>query len=245
MKAAAVVCTYGREAVCELLACVERQTLELPTLVFVDGRLTYLDGSEVLRFDVPSMIDVVQAPRQVSLGMVRRAAVEAAREHFELGADDALLVLDDDDFYSSQHFELTLRALELAGPGRWTGALAMGFQLDGGALELVNGEAGVGQHATWAFRLGAYDAAGGYLDVPKDEDVALSHALGWKHCTAHHFVTHVRRQHAESISSSSVNFDRDYARQVGQYVHHIAPRWTDELEQLEQWCQSVNRRLNP
>jgi hypothetical protein len=241
MKAAAVVCTYGRDALCELLACVERQTLELPTLVFVDGRLTYPDGAPVRRWEVPSMVDVVEAPRQVSLGMVRRAAIEAAREEFGLGADSAVLVLDDDDFYSSKHFELTLRALERAPrPRGWTGALAMGLTVDGGPVELVEGEAGVGQHATWAYRLGAYDEVGGYLDVERNEDIALSHALGWRHCVPHKYVTHVRRQSSSGISSASVDFDRELVRLLPTvWPQYYAPRWSDELEQLEQWCHNI------
>jgi hypothetical protein len=239
MKAAAVVCTYGRVALCELLACVARQTLQLPTLVFFDGRLTYTDGSEVMRFDVPPLVEVVQAPRQLSLGLVRRAAVEAARECFELDAESVVLVLDDDDFYSSKHFELTLAALELAraaGWRGWTGALAMGLAIDGGAPELVHGDAGVGQHATWGFPLGAYDAAGGYLDVPRDEDVALGNALGWHHCRPHHHVTHVRRHHGANISA--LGFDRDVVRALDSLTTVVRPApWSHELEQLELWCQ--------
>jgi hypothetical protein len=229
MRAAAVVCTYGRAELGELLACVARQTLELPTLV-------YLDGARVAFDSLPPSVDVCAGPRASSLGMLRRTAVDVARVEYELGELDAVLVLDDDDFYSSQHYELTLRALELAGPNGWTGALAMGFQLDGGPLELVHGEAGVGQHATWSYRLGAYDAAGGYLDVHQDEDTALGHSLGWKNCRAHHYVTHVRRQHSSSISSARVNFDRELVRSLTRCPPVVRPLWTPELEQLERWC---------
>jgi hypothetical protein len=241
MKAAAVVCTYGRLALCELLACVERQTLQLPLLVFFDGRLTYTDGAPVMRFDVSSMVEVVEAPRQLSLGLVRRAAVEAARQSFELDADSAVLVLDDDDFYSARHFELTLAELERAPrPLGWTGALAVGLVRDGGAPELVEADSGVGLHATWGYTLGAYDAAGGYPDLPRHEDVSLGHALGWHNCQPHRHVTHVRRHHNANISGGSVGFDRDLVRVLDSLTTVVRPApWSPELEQLERWCQAV------
>lgn len=238
MRAAAVVCTYGRAAVCDLLACVDRQTLPLPTLVYVDGA-----PPGGLRFDaLPEYVDACLGPRQGSLGLVRRAAIEAARTEYDLRSDDAVIVLDDDDFYSSRHFATTVAALEsaqleLGGLG-WTGGLAMGLVVDGGALELVHGEAGVGQHATWAYTLGAYDAAGGYLDVQRNEDVALGHALKWANCRAHHHVTHVRRHHAANISGRGVDFDRDKVRALDRMATVVRPSpWRDELEQLERWCQ--------
>lgn len=230
-----MVCTYGRAALCDLLACIDRQTFPLRTLVFVDG-------APGLRFDeLPELVDVCAAPRQPSLGMVRRAAIEAARDDFELRAQDALLVLDDDDFYSERHYAITFAALGAAlrehGELGWTGALAMGLTVDGGALELVHGEAGVGQHGTWAFTVEAYDAAGGYMDLPRNEDVALGHALGWANCRTHQQVTHVRRHHAANISGRA-NFDRDMVRALDRMATTVRPStWSPELEQLERWCQ--------
>jgi hypothetical protein len=232
MKAAAVVCTYGRPALRELLACIARQTYQLPLLVYCDGLLMELEN-------VPSEFFLVGEERRAgSLGLVRRSAVQAARTILQLESQDALLVLDDDDFYASQHFELTLRALDLAPPPfGWTGGLSMGLTVDGGAPELVRGEAGVGQHGTWAYRMLAYDAAGGYPDVHRDEDVALSHALGWRNCRPHHCVTHVRRHHRSNMSAR--DFDRDLVRKLdhGQAFCASPAPWSDELEQLEQWCQ--------
>lgn len=235
MRAAAVVCTYGRAALCDLLTCIDRQTLPLRTLVFVDG-------APGLRFDeLPELVDVCAGPRQASLGLVRRAAVEAAREEFELRAEDAVIMLDDDDFYSSRHYATTFAALDAVqlelGELGWTGGLAMGLTVEGGALELVHGEAGVGQQGTWAFTLGAYDAAGGYLDLPRNEDIALSHALKWSNCRAHHHVTHVRRHHAANISGRA-DFDREKVRALDRMATNVRPStWSPELEQLEQWCQ--------
>jgi hypothetical protein len=241
VKAAAVVCTYGRAALSELLGCVARQTLKLPTLV-------YVDGADWLTFDdLPELVEVTHAPRQLTLGAVRRSAVACARVAFELGPTDGVLMLDDDDFYTRDHYQTTVDALERAelvhGLLGWTGGLCFGLQVDGGLVELVAGDGGVGQQAQWAFHLAAYDAAGGYLaELERNEDIALSHALGWRRCRPHYHVTHVRRHHVAQVSGRA-NFDRELVRKLDTLSTTVAPAWSPELEQLEQWCQARTLEL--
>lgn len=229
MKAAAVVCTYGREALCELLACVERQTLELPTLVYVDR------APELRLFDLPECVQVVRGLGCDHFGGVRRASVECARAVFALEPDSGVLVLDDDDFYSSRHFELTVLELERAAGG-WVGGLAMGLSVENGTPEYVRGESGVGQHGTWGFKLARYDQAGGYpAELERDEDLALGYAMGWKTCTPHWHCTHVRRHHAANISGAA-DFDRDMVRRLDKLATEARPRWSTKCESFEAWC---------
>lgn len=229
MKAAAVVMTYGRAEVCELIAMLERQTLQLPTLLYVDGR------PELRVRGQPDCLNVVHAPPLPTFGAVRRRSIEWARELLELDASSAVLVLDDDDFYSSRHFELTIDALTAA-PGGWTGASAMGLTLDGGPVEYVRSVRGPGQHATWGFLLGLYDQAGGYdAALAREEDTTLGYAMKWSNCTPHGNCTHVRRQNRGSISGAA-NFDRQRLRASGFYAAEVRPSWSEELDALEQWC---------
>jgi len=232
MRACAVVCTYGRESLCELLAMVDRQTLQLPTLVYVD------DQRGLRIRDQPKSVHVVNSSAKLVFGAVRRASIEWARELFELDDDSGIVVLDDDDFYCSRHFELTTKALAAA-PGGWTGGLAMGVTFDGSEPEYVRGESGIGQHATWAYLLGRYLRGGGYTELPKNEDLGLSYGLGWKTCTPHWYCTHVRRQSRHSISGE-VDFDRVALRAnpLVPVVSEARPRWSAECEQLEAWCMS-------
>lgn len=230
MRAAALVMTYGRPQLAELLACVLRQTTSnVPTLVYVDN------ASWLQVAPVPS-VHVTYGPPIELFGDVRAAAVERARVIFGLGPSDGLIILDDDDFYSSRHYERTIEALERE-PGCWTGGLAMGVTFDGGPVEYVRGEAGVGQQATWGFRLAEYDAAGGYAAVRRDEDLALASSLGWSNCRPHWHCTHVRRQsHREGISGAA-NFDRALLRSKAYARAEVmVPRWSAECEALEQWC---------
>lgn len=236
MKACAVVVTYGRHELGELLACVARQDHQLPTLV-------YVDDSPGLVIDVAAIpkrtgglerIEVVYGPPRPSLGAVRHDAIEAARLLFDLDSDSGVLVLDDDDFYSSQHFAVTIRALREAKQG-WTGGLAIGLTIDGAPVEYVCNDGGCGQHATWGFRLGRYDEVGGYLDVQRDEDIALAYALGFKTCTPHWHCTHVRRQ-TTHLSVSGLGFDRVKLRRQVLQLKSIAPDWSASCYFLERWC---------
>lgn len=230
-KAVAVVLTFGRAALGELLAQLERQTHTLPVLL-------YVDDAPALRVEAPSFVHVVhgpRVPRAESIGLVRRFAVEAARQRFELRDEDAFLVLDDDDFYCSRHFEATLHALERAPD--WTGALAMGLQRWEGDMPptYLCADAGMGQHATWAVRFKLYDQAGGYIDE-RQEDVGLGYRMGFRTCAGHRYCTHVRRRHHANMSGPHMRFDRGAMRRADVLSMEARPTWTPELEALEQWC---------
>jgi hypothetical protein len=231
VKAVAVVVTYGRAELGELLACVERQTHQLPTLVYVDDA----PGLTIKRVASNAHVRLVHGPPQETLGAVRHNAIEAARCIFSLEADSGVLVLDDDDFYSSEHFATTLRALGDAKDG-WTGGLAIGVAIDGAPVEYVCNEAGCGQHATWGFRLGKYDQAGGYPNVARDEDLALAYAMGFRTCSPHWQCTHVRRQTSHS-SVSGLGYDRAKLRlQVPPQLAQVEPRWSEHCYFFERWC---------
>lgn len=229
MKAAAVVLTYGRASVCELLAMLARQTVRLPVLVWVD------DVPQLELDELPALVELEHGPRferRDSIGLVRAAAVESARARFGLGPEDALLTLDDDDFYSPRHFELTLRALERCD---WTGGLDIGLDWRPGQLPTYcSAERGVGQHATWAMRMRAYDAGGGYRDE-KHEDMNLAWRLGFNTCRPHHYLTHVRTQHDHNLSAL---FDREHVRLGDARIIHGRPTWTDRCERFARWCES-------
>lgn len=233
MRAAAVVCTYGRASLAQLLACVERQTLQLPTLV-------WLDASWEAKVYASGLVEVAHGalPRSATLGAKRAAAVELARERFDLGSRDGVLILDDDDFYSSAHFAQTVIALQLAGDAGWTGGLSMGLTYSPGApIEHVRSESGIGQQGTWAFRLDRYDAVGGYPD-DNHEDIALAAALGFESCLPHWHTTHVRRQHGVSYSGLA-SFDPSKLRAIDASVARerlIEPAWNAECERFERWC---------
>lgn len=231
MKAVAVVVTYGRAELGELLACVENQGHPLPTLI-------YVDDAPDLEITVPATahVRVLHGPPQPTLGAVRHNAIEAARCVFNMDADSGVLVLDDDDFYSSQHFGVTLRALE-ASPDGWTGGLAIGLTIDGAPVQYVCNQGGCGQHGTWAFRLGRYDAAGGYPNVAQDEDIALAYAMGFRKCAPHWTCTHVRRQNARA-SVSGLGYDRHKLRATVPQQPHIRPTWSDKCYFFERWCRA-------
>jgi hypothetical protein len=228
LKAVAVALTFGRRSLSGLLAQLERQTRLLPVLLWVDDQ-------PALEVAAPHFVHVehgARVDRRDDVGGVRRLAMEAARARYELRPDDVVFVLDDDDFYCSRHFEMTLAEL---GEAQWTGALAMGLQLRaGGPVEYVHAESGVGQHATWAYRIGLHDAAGGYY-AEYGDDVELGRRMGWANCRPHWRCTHVRRQFVDGISAR-VSHDRDQARPFSQVALHAAPAWSVELEVLERWC---------
>jgi hypothetical protein len=200
----------------------------LPVLVYVDAE------RGLLVHDVSPSVAVVYGRPVASLGAARAAAVQAARDRFGLGLKSAIVVLDDDDFYSSRHFEATLAALDRA-PGGWTGSLAIGLTCDGGPIEFVRNESGVGQHATWAYTLARYDAGGGYPDIAKDEDLGLGYGMKWRECTPHWYCTHVRRQ-TTIASISGLGFDRAKLRSMVKSRRNIGPLWTKELRDLDRWC---------
>ncbi len=226
-RAAAVVLTYGRTLLGELLAQLECQTRPLPVLVWVDD-------TPDLVVHAPPLVHVVHGAREGrdrSIGLVRRAAVEAARARFELGADDAIVLLDDDDFYCAHHFARTLQALEGA---VWTGGLAMGLVLGDGPPEYVRAERGLGQHATWAMRMAHYDRAGGYIDE-RSEDTGLAERLGWHTCAPHFACTHVRRHHVANLSGIA-QYDRGAMRLIDDTAKVIEPRWSPRCEEFERFC---------
>ena len=228
----AVVLTYERVQLCELLAMLDRQTRPMPVLFYVDHAPELAIELANAKHDW-RVAHACEEPSQNSVGLVRRAAIEDARQWLSLDADDVVIVLDDDDFYCSRHFELTIQAL---GPRAWTGALAMGLETHPNAAPIyVSGQRGPGQHATWAYRLRQYDAAGGYQDTPS-EDVALGFTMGWDSCTPHWFCTHVRRHHPANLSGPTANHDRARMRAVSATVAIASPRWTARCEELERWC---------
>lgn len=232
MRAVAIVPTYGRPSLAELLAMHQRQTRPIPLLVYVDDApwLTIANQPNVLAVRAPD--DVIAKCANGSVGPLRAAAIDLAVERFELQDTDAIVVLDDDDFYAPHHYAVTLGVLE-NGAG-WTGALAMGLQLARGqAPEFCASEWGCGQHATWAYRLGLYRMAGGYRDECPD-DTELAKRMRWESCTPHRAVTHVRRIHGMNLSEGA-KYDR--ARMRREPVLNLAfPTWSSELDMLSRWC---------
>jgi hypothetical protein len=235
VRAAAVVLSYGRRELGELLTMWARQSRGVPLLVWFDDCATdcaALAGGGVVFHRGP------RAGGRTTIGGVRRAAVEYARQLFALEPDDAILTLDDDDFYSSHHAAVSLAALEQG--AEWTGARRIGIQWRPYQLppELVASDGGPGQHATWAMLLSTYDRAGGYREQDRVEDMALAERLGWSACQPHRCLTHVRRQFggASSLSAPGVAYDRDALRAAGELPTWIAPSWSHELTELERWA---------
>lgn len=246
MKAVAICWSYGRESLNELLSMWCRQTKPLPLLVWLDGCVTPHVHPSLWGRTWPGNTEVSggpvhfhYAPRLThgrSLALMRRASIEHAKRLFELGPDDAFLVLEDDDFYAPRHAEETVRALESA---EWTGALRTGLQLDASSSpQLVEASGGPGAHAAWAMRLGLYEAAGGYIETEYD-DVDLSHRIGWGRCTPHRAVTYVRRYHQGNLSR--VGFDVARARRSAPLAARFEPAtWSEELETLRRWCEAAD-----
>lgn len=241
MIAVAIVLSYGRAELGELLTQWIKQSRPTPLLVWLDGYA----GKIV----APGGVHVHHAPRlggNHSIGAVRAAAVEFARELYELGPSDAFLVLDDDDYYSPTHAARTIEALERA-PGGWTGAARVGYQWQPDQMppELVRSDYGPGQHAAWALRLETYDRAGGYLASDAYEDTALGARIGWGACTTHHALTHVRRQYGSTLSAvlrskgtDVAHYDRSQLRRDHPLPPAIGPTWRRELAELEIWTRT-------
>jgi hypothetical protein len=239
MTHVAIVLSYGRPELGELLTMWERQTMPLPLLVWLDE----------CPVDVTAPSPRVHVHRSAriggryGIGGVRAAAVAYTRERYALESSDAFLVLDDDDFYSTRHAELTVRMLAGSTHG-WTGSLRTGIQWGpDGPPELMRAVGGPGAHATWAMTLASYDAAGGYLESENFEDVGLARRLQglppgpreWSsdRCSPHSFVTHVRRQFGFGYSA---HFDRQALHGVSR--EPIRPMWRPQLDALERWCRS-------
>lgn len=232
-KAVAIVLTYGRAALSELLAMVDRQTRPIDCLVYIDDApwLNVARSAHVRAVHAPALVS--KSGTGGAIGLIRRAAIEHAAIYYELRADDVIVMLDDDDFYSREHFARTLAPMDRG--AEWTGALAQGLQeLRGQTPHYCSGESGCGQQATWAFRLGVYHDAGGYLDeLP--EDVPLARRIGWERCTSHRHLTHVRRIHAANHSGRG-NHDRVRMRARDLLCSTALPKWSDELDMLDGWC---------
>lgn len=230
MRAAAVVLTYGRPELAELLAQWSRQRERVPLLVWVDG-------TPELAIAAPAGVHVLHGPRfgaRESIGLIRAAAMHAAIGVFALTAADALIVLDDDDYYAPDHTTASLDPLRQG--ARWTGARAMGLETERG-VEYVRADRGCGQHATWALTVGAYLSAGGYGDA-KYEDMDLALRLGWGSCMPHYRCTHVRRQYeqGDNFSGARVRFDRARLREISGGTRAIVPYWSPRCQTLASWC---------
>jgi hypothetical protein len=242
MIAVAIVLSYGRAELGELFTLWLKQTRPTALLVWLDG----YEG----RVRAPPGIHVHHSERlghNGSIGAVRAAAVEFARELYALGPRDGFLVLDDDDYYSPTHAQHTIAALERA-PDGWTGAMRVGFQWHRDMMppELVSSALPTpGQHAAWGMRLDTYDRAGGYLGSDQYEDTDLAARIGWKACAPHYALTHVRRQFGHTLSSvllgkapGDARYDRDALRQKFVLPAEITPTWRPELGELEIWART-------
>jgi hypothetical protein len=230
MRAVAIVWSYGRASLNELIGMWQRQTIDVPLLV-------WLDGAAMESTAAPAGVLVHQAAElgpADCLAPMRRASIDFARRHFELTTTDAFLVLEDDDYYAPDHAQRALAVLQ--GGAMWTGSLHIGLQVHPGRIpELVKGESGPGQHAAWAMRLGLYDHAGGYPDTQQD-DVALGFAAGWARCASHRHLTHVRRMHRTNLCR--LEYDRAAARSRTPLTQNCQPRWNPELDMLEEWVRA-------
>jgi hypothetical protein len=235
VRAAAIVLSYGRRELGELLTMWSMQSRLVPLLVWLDDCAAHVDarGCNVVLHHASAI------GGGNTIGGVRRAAVALARQLFGLGPLDAFIVLDDDDFYSRHHAARTLEALEAG--AEWTGAKRMGIQWHPDQMppELVTSTSGPGQHAAWAMRLSAYDRAGGYREEDRLEDVRLAERIQWDVCRPHPYLTHVRRQFGFG-SMTSVEYDRVSLRS-GELPALIEPTWRPELVQLERWALAHER----
>ena len=234
--AVAIVLSYGRASLSELLACHRQQTRSVPLLLWIDGA----PALRVARYDDVTTVHSEAIGSRYSLGPVRRAAVEHARALFDLGPESAIIVLDDDDYYHPLHYERTLNALDQGG-GRWTGAYRFGLDAGRpGDPVLIAPHTGPSQHATWAFRLGLYDEAGGYRDE-MPEDMTLGGRMGLANFRPHYQCTHVRSQRGRNLSCDG-GMNRARLREMGGTVTAAAATITPRWERLTEWC---DFRLTP
>lgn len=233
MRVVAVCLTFGRVELGELLTQWARQSVRVPLFLLFDGEpppIEYLPPGVTLEL-------AAQQGAAFTVGVLMAEAVERARRVHQLDLADGVMVIDDDDYYSPRHVEVTLQALERA---EWTGAQRIGIQWRPGQMppEIVESGWGPGQHATWAYRLRAYDRVGGYGDDAERFDVLLGQRMGWTRCTTHRSLTHVRRQFGyASVSSPAVRFDRARLHATVPKLGRIQPaQWRDDLEVLERWA---------
>jgi hypothetical protein len=259
LNVVAIVLSFGRAELGELFTQWMKQTHPTPLLVWLDGyrgRVAAPDAWAPTWVAPRPMIHVHRAPRlgdNHSIGAVRSAAVELARELYSLGPSDGFLVLDDDDYYSPTHAEHTIAALERA-PGGWTGADRLAYQWHRDMMppELVTAGGGPGQHAAWGLRFETYDRAGGYQGADQYEDTTLAARIGWRSFTSHAALTHVRRQFGSTLSSvlkgkspHVAQYDRDQLRRDNPVPAEITPTWRPELGELEAWTRSHENEPGP
>jgi hypothetical protein len=244
VKAIGLVWSFGRTSLCELLGMWERQTLKIPLLVWLDvgsqqegdTRLTPLAGCDAHPL-VPH-VTVVRARRRTlgrSLASMRNDSILWAECFYDLLEEDALVILEDDDFYASTHAE---RCLDVLTSGhQWVGSRRVGQQWHAGrAPELCSSTGGPGPHAQWAYRLGAYLRAGGYPDVEQDDIglMARMNAAGIV-CEPHWLLSYVRREHESNLSRHA--YDVEAVRTKASLAVTLKPAWNAELDALERWCE--------
>jgi hypothetical protein len=259
MRVVAIVLSFGRAELGELFTQWVKQTHPTPLLVWLDGYAGKVHAPDAWAptWVAPRpMIHVHRAPRlgdNGSIGAVRAAAVELARELYSLGPSDGFLVLDDDDYYSPTHAEHTIRALERS-HGGWTGADRLAYQWHPDMMppEPASAGGGPGQHAAWGLRLDTYDRAGGYQGADQYEDTVLAARIGWRSFSSHHALTHVRRQFGSTLSSvlkgkspAEAKYDRDQLRRDNPVPPEIVPTWRPELGELEAWTRTNEERWCP
>lgn len=241
MRACGVMLSFGRVELCEAIALWARQTTQLPLLVYLDHHTPRISFR-----DLPKNVAVVKGPKVEArgIGPARNLAIQKARELFRLSSHDAVLMLDDDDYYSPHHVEHTLRVLSSG--ARWTGARRIGLSQPGLPVELVESMDGPGQHAAWGMELGLWEEHGGYPDGP-NEDTQLAIAIGWHRCSPHYRLTHVRIVHAGNLSAFEALKHADAmarARASATFVDVVRPELTARAALLDQWCARTERFLH-
>ncbi len=239
MRAVAVVLTFGRAELSELLACWDRQTRRVPMVVWVDDA-PWLRVEQVRDCDVLHGRAFAGELDDRSVASVRNAAIAAARQLHQLDADDVIMILDDDDFYTAAHAEVTLRPFDDSAC-EWVSGLAIGLESSRTAPpQYLCAEGGVGQHATWAYRVGAYDRAQHYQSVDVSDDPQFGRRMGWHRCRPHWHCTHVRSHHGSNLSGPTVAWDRAKQRAMTALVPGgiARPEWSERCERLSVWCAS-------
>lgn len=263
MRAVAILCSVGRPSLEEVLGMWALQSLQIPLFVALDVhesrwlpevpvRIAALDEYHALGEPGRVMTGltagdrewvVQRAPESVrrgahprTIGPLRAWAVDQAVKLWQLDqAEDAFLVLDDDDYYSPSHAHATLHALHSFGGANVVGARDTGILWSPAQRvpELVRGGPyGPGPHATWGVPLRAYRAAGGYQADPM-EDLALLSRIGWQSTSSHFSLTHVRTQHSP-VTVSSTQADRAKLEVQGELS--LLPRCHSGHEALARWC---------
>lgn len=236
MKAIAIALTFGRSTLPQLLGCWARQTRRVSLFVWVDDAPSLrIEAGELVTVFHGKAFDTPEDLRSVA--NIRNAAISAAREYYGLAPQDVIMVLDDDDFYSPAHAQTTLAPFD--DPScEWVGSLAFGLESSPSEPPVyVCGERGPGQHATWAYRLSAYDRGEGYLAAEVSDDPGFGRRMGWNNCRSHYHCTHVRSHHDANLSAIDRAYDRAAMRARSQLVPGVArPEWTARSENLAFWC---------